>query len=168
VIRTRFLELDARWSARLRIAERSGPLRSFAIVLAHSGDSWFWFAALAFIAWRSPPPWRAFALRTLAAVLALAFVVLLLKFTVRRRRPEGDWGAIYRRTDPHSFPSGHAARATLLAILAAVWAPTSWGVTMVAWAPFVCMARVVMGVHYLSDVLVGVLLGAAAAALTLL
>jgi undecaprenyl-diphosphatase len=152
----------------LRIAGKSGALRSFAIVLAHSGDSWIWLAALGLVAWRGAPPWRTFALRTLAAVLALAFVVLLVKLTVRRRRPEGDWGAIYRRTDPHSFPSGHAARATLLAILAAVWAPTWWGVAFVAWAPFVCMARVVMGVHYLSDVLVGVLLGAAAAVLTLL
>lgn len=162
------LELDARWSARLRIAEKPGARRGFAMLLAHSGDSWFWLIALGLIAWSGSPPWRTLALRTLAAVLALAFVVMVLKFTVRRRRPEGEWGGIYRRTDPHSFPSGHAARATLLAILAAVWAPTWWGIALVVWAPFVCLARVVMGVHYLSDVLVGVLLGAAAAALTLL
>lgn len=166
--RTRFLELDARWSARLRIAEKPGLLRTLAIVLAHSGDSWIWFAILGLTAWLGPSPWRVWALRSLAAVAGLALIVLLLKFAVRRRRPEGTWGAIYRRTDPHSFPSGHAARATLLAILGAVWAPTWLGVLLVIWAPFVCTARVAMGVHYLSDILVGVLLGGAAAALTLI
>lgn len=166
--RSRFLELDARWSSRLRIAEKPGLLRTLAILLAHSGDSWIWFAVLGMAAWLGPPPWRVWALRTLAAVAGLALIVLLLKFTVRRRRPEGNWGAIYRRTDPHSFPSGHAARATLLAILGAVWAPAWLGVMLTVWAPFVCMARVAMGVHYLSDILVGILLGAAAGALTLI
>jgi len=36
------LDLDARWSQRLRIAEQPGALRRAAIILAHSGDSWFW------------------------------------------------------------------------------------------------------------------------------
>ena len=48
----------------------------------------------------------------------LAALVLVLKFLIRRRRPEGEWGGIYRQTDPHSFPSGHAARSVLIAVLA--------------------------------------------------
>ena len=55
-----------------------------------------------------PHSWR-------SGILILAALVLAIKFLVRRQRPEGEWGAIYRNTDPHSFPSGHAARAVLLA-----------------------------------------------------
>lgn len=97
----------------------------------------------------------------LVAVLLTAVLVLAVKFTVRRRRPEGEWGAIYRSTDPHSFPSGHAARAAMLAVLAAGLGPAWFGAALVAWAPLVSLARVAMGVHYLSDVLAGVLIGIA-------
>jgi undecaprenyl-diphosphatase len=46
----------------------------------------------------------------------LAVLVLAIKFSVRRQRPRENGGAIYRNTDPHSFPSGHAARAAMLAV----------------------------------------------------
>ena len=44
------IELDARLSDQLRVAEKPGFLRNLAAVLAHSGDSWFWGAAL-LVAW---------------------------------------------------------------------------------------------------------------------
>ena len=93
---------------------------------------------------------------------------MAIKFLVRRKRPEGDWGGIYRRTDPHSFPSGHAARAALLAVLAISLGPTWFGILLLIWAPLVILARVVMGVHYLSDVIAGAILGILAASLELL
>ena len=37
---------DARASVRLQIARGPGPLRAAAILLAHSGDSWFWLIGL--------------------------------------------------------------------------------------------------------------------------
>ena len=40
------LELDARLSDRMRVAERPGLLKTVAAFLAHSGDSWFWAAGL--------------------------------------------------------------------------------------------------------------------------
>jgi len=40
------LELDARLSEQMRVAEKPGALRTMAAFLAHSGDSWFWGAAL--------------------------------------------------------------------------------------------------------------------------
>jgi undecaprenyl-diphosphatase len=86
-------------------------------------------------------------------------VVVLLKFTIRRKRPEGEWGGIYRNTDPHSFPSGHAARTALFAVLGLILGPTWFGLVLLAWAPLVALARVAMGVHYLSDVLVGLAIG---------
>jgi undecaprenyl-diphosphatase len=91
----------------------------------------------------------------------LAGVVLAIKFLVRRKRPEGEWGGIYRNTDPHSFPSGHAARAFLIAVVASALAPPWWLILLLwVWAPLVSLARVAMGVHYLSDVIAGAVVGA--------
>jgi len=84
---------------------------------------------------------------------------MTLKLIVRRQRPEGEWGAIYRNTDPHSFPSGHAARAILLAVLGLGLGPLWFAVVLVIWGPLVALARVAMGVHFLSDVLAGGFLG---------
>ncbi|MGB2895278.1 MAG: phosphatase PAP2 family protein, partial [Anaerolineales bacterium] len=89
----------------------------------------------------------------------LAVLVMTIKFTIRRSRPEGDWGAVYRKTDPHSFPSGHAARAATIAILALLWCPIAIGLALSLWALLVSLARIAMGVHYPSDILAGVLLG---------
>jgi len=156
---TRLLELDARLSARLRVAERPGVLRTVAAVLAHSGDSWFWWAALALLAWRGDAFWRPWALTVLICILIMAMIVLGVKFTIRRRRPEGEWGQFYRSTDPHSFPSGHAVRAVLIAVLAIGMGPWWLAVILCIWAPLVVLARVAMGVHYLSDVVAGAALG---------
>ena len=114
----RLLALDARLSAQLRVAERPGLLRTFAVILAHSGDSWFWWAGLGLLWWLGNSFWRPWALTVLLSIVGLAVIVLAIKFIIRRRRPEGEWGAIYRSTDPHSFPSGHAARVILIGVLA--------------------------------------------------
>jgi undecaprenyl-diphosphatase len=153
------LQTDARLSARLQIAERPGRLRTLAAILAHSGDSWFWILGFTLTWWLGEEPRKIWALRMLGMILVLALLVTALKFSIRRRRPEGEWGAIYRSTDPHSFPSGHAARAALIAILSSVWGPSWLGVLLVIWTPFVSLARVTMGLHYLSDVIAGLTLG---------
>ena len=155
----RFLELDARLSARIRIAERPGLLRNLAVVLAHSGDSWFWWAGLVLLWWQGNSFWRSWALTVLVSIVALALIVLPIKFLIRRPRPAGEWGTLYRQTDPHSFPSGHAARVMLIAVLATILGPAWLATLLWIWAPCVALARVAMGVHYLSDVLAGVGLG---------
>jgi undecaprenyl-diphosphatase len=163
----RLLELDARLSAKLRVAERPGVLRTLAAILAHSGDSWFWWAGLGLLWWRGDAFWKPWALTVLVGIVALAAFVLPLKFLIRRRRPEGEWGAFYRSTDPHSFPSGHAARVILIAILAAGLGPGWLAIILWLWAPLVALARVAMGVHYLSDIIGGGLLGILAGVIAL-
>ncbi len=165
---TRLLELDARLSAQMRVAERPGLLRIIAAIFAHSGDSWFWWAGLVVLWWRGNAFWRPWALVVLLSIIALAVTVLAIKFSIRRRRPEGEWGAIYRNTDPHSFPSGHAARATLIAMLAIGMGPGWLAIILCVWMPLVSLARVAMGVHYLSDVAAGVVMGAIAGGVVLL
>lgn len=155
------LQLDADLSAKLRM-DQSNRWWKLAAFLAHSGDSWFWMLGLVFIWVFGNPFWHRVSALMAAAVSGLAIAVLAIKFTIRRQRPPGDWGAIYRNTDPHSFPSGHAARAGLLAVLAAGLGPIWFGLLVAFWAPLVSIARVKTGVHYLSDIIAGMLLGIAA------
>ncbi|HUF38493.1 MAG TPA: phosphatase PAP2 family protein [Anaerolineales bacterium] len=157
----RFSAWDARASVRLQIARGPGLLRWAAIVLAHSGDSWFWLFGLGIVWLAGPEDWKGRVLLMAAAILVTAVLVMILKFTIRRQRPAGEWGAIYRRTDPHSFPSGHAARAFLLPVLALATGPAWFVVALWVWAPLVGLSRVAMGVHYLSDIVAGAAFGAA-------
>ena len=153
------LELDASLSKQMRVAEKPGALRAIAVFFAHSGDSWFWALGL-FALWLSGNSfWKEWAVVQVTGISLLAALVLMIKFRVRRRRPEGDWGGIYRNTDPHSFPSGHAARAFLIAVLATGLGPLWLAIMLWIWAPLVSLARVAMGVHYVSDILAGAALG---------
>jgi len=143
-------------------------MRNLAVLLAHSGDSWFWLLGLVILYWFGSEAWKWRALVMFSAILVTAALVMAIKFTVRRRRPEGEWGQIYRKTDPHSFPSGHAARAAMLAVLALGLGPMWFSVLLLIWAPLVTLARVAMGLHYLSDVVAGALLGILIGLLTLI
>ena len=155
----KILEMDRDGSYALRVAEKPGTLRTLAMIFAHSGDSWFWGAGLLLLWLAANSFWKQWAVYELFWISVLAALVMALKFSIRRRRPEGEWGAIYRNTDPHSFPSGHAARAFLIALIASFFLP-SWLVLLLwLWAPLVSLARVAMGVHYISDVLAGAVVG---------
>jgi membrane-associated phospholipid phosphatase len=159
---TKIVSLDEKITSDLRLHESQKSIKPVAIFFAHSGDSWFILMAL-FIVWLfTKGLWHHLTALMAAGSIALAVVVLIVKFSIRRRRPEGSWGAIYRNTDPHSFPSGHAARTMMLAVLALLTGPLWFGLVLLVWAPLVSLARVAMGVHYISDVLAGIVLGIAA------
>ncbi len=153
------LELDARWSRRLRIAEKPGALRRAAIFLAHSGDSWFWGLGCLAVWLLGDPSWKFRALAIVFGIAITAIAVQAIKYVVKRPRPPGEWGQMYRTVDPHSFPSGHAARVAMLAMLGTALGPVWFAVLLWIWAPLVALARVAMGVHYVSDVSVGAVLG---------
>jgi undecaprenyl-diphosphatase len=163
----RMLQLDWKYSKQLKVAEKPGLLRNIARFLAHSGDSWYWLLGLAIVFLSGDNNWRRLTGFMAVGIFITALLVFAIKFSVRRQRPAGEWGAVYRKTDPHSFPSGHAARATMLAVVALGLGPTWLGWILAAWALLVILARVMMGVHYLSDVLAGALFGIAAGLLLL-
>lgn len=116
----------------------------------------------AWLAWRRRPVSAVYAVLTIVVGLQVAPTV---KEVVRRPRPD--------LLDPvagaggYSFPSGHAVGVTVMALtMLVVLLPllrVGWrrAVVLIAIGGVVamCLARLVLGVHYLSDVLAGVLLG---------
>ena len=74
---------------------------------------------------------------------------------------------IYRKADPYSFPSGHAARAALLCLLAWHLGPVPAFIAIAVWSPFMVVSRIAIGIHYVFDVVAGVLLGCALTAVVL-
>jgi undecaprenyl-diphosphatase len=153
------LEIDRRWSARISFANRPAAWRSVGALFAHSGDSWFWGLGLVAVWILGDASQKEWAFRLFIGIFVTALIVIALKFIVRRRRPEGTFGSLYRRTDPHSFPSGHAARAMMLAVLVVGWGPAWLVPIMLIWAPLVTLSRVAMDLHYLSDAVAGAVLG---------
>ncbi len=154
---------DEHLSQRLRLDHQQGFLPKALGVLSHTGDGWIWLALpLALWYWGDEATRRA-GLTLLIGVLATAGTVFVLKQIFRRRRPQGQWGQMYRKTDPHSFPSGHAARAAMLALLGWAVLPPGWAALLSLWGALIAASRVLMGVHYFSDVVAGIILGLAMA-----
>lgn len=153
------LEWDAKLSNQMRVAEKPGALRAISAFFAHSGDSWLWIPVMVGLWYGGDSFWKEWAVVQFVGIGGLAALVMGIKFIVRRRRPEGEWGSIYRNTDPHSFPSGHAARSFLIAVVATGLGPAWLAIILWLWAPLVALARVAMGVHYVSDILAGAVLG---------
>jgi membrane-associated phospholipid phosphatase len=157
----RLRDLDRRATTRLRVIPARGIGRMALVLFAHSGDSVILIPGLALLWWADR-----FSRQAIAVPLAVGYVLsvlltALVKYTVRRRRPEGEWGALYRKTDPHSFPSGHASRTITLSVVVLARDAVLAGILLLAWSLAVGFARVALGVHFLLDVLAGYLLGLA-------
>lgn len=98
----------------------------------------------------------------------MAFIIerplyYLLKKSCKRRRPPAaipGFTSIITASDEFSFPSGHTCGAFLFTTLLCA----SFGVILApvyAWAACVGLSRVVLGVHFPTDTLVGAMLGMA-------
>jgi len=86
---------------------------------------------------------------------------ILSKNIIKRVRPGNYEGftQLIKPPDKYSFPSGHCASATLFTLIVNEHAPdiTAYFST---WLIFIFISRVALGLHYLSDAIFGVLLGA--------
>ena len=155
----KLLRLDARYSLSARIPDDKPFLKTAAAFFAHSGDSWFWGAGLTLVWFIGPRAWRSQIGLLFLGIVITALTVLSLKFLIKRPRPEGEWGRVYRSSDPHSFPSGHAARAAMLTVITLLSGLWWMGLILAVWTILVDLSRVGLGVHYFSDILVGTLIG---------
>lgn len=154
--------LDSRGTAWVRAAlPDSRAAHTVLSLIAHSGDSLVLVPLLALLWWREGFARHAIAVPLAAAFLLSVMFTTMVKYLVRRRRPKGEWGAMYRKTDPHSFPSGHASRTAALTVAALAHGLPLPGLLLALWALLVGFARVALGVHFLLDVLAGWMLGLA-------
>jgi undecaprenyl-diphosphatase len=154
----------------LRLAQRLAawrPPRFVRVVLlslTRMGDGWGWIAlaALLLVGARA---YREVLAGTLAAAAAGA-QFCWLKRRFRRRRPCEVLGvpADARPADRFSFPSGHAATSFAIATLLALAFPAA-AAPLLAMAGAIAASRVALGLHYVSDVLAGAMLGIATGAL---
>lgn len=107
-------------------------------------------------------------LATLLANAGSHVLVQVLKRAVARARPCDAGGrplALVDLPDPHSFPSGHAAAATAVAVTVALAHPAVTPLALPL-AATVGYSRVALRVHHVSDVLAGAALGLAGAIAT--
>ncbi len=109
---------------------------------------------------------------TLSGILAFAIELptyVVLKKSFRRQRPFKVVSAlapIHKPSDEFSFPSGHAAAGFVMAYLVSYFFPVAFW-PMYIWASLVGLSRVMLRVHFVSDVLAGMLLGTGIAILSL-
>ncbi len=154
-------KLDVQLTSRIQLRSMAGVGWKLAVILSHSGDSWLWATGIGLIwllSFSYPDLHRLSAILEISIVIQ-ALSIFVLKRLIHRQRPDGEWGGIYRQIDPHSFPSGHATRAAMLSVLGLAFGPAWLGWLLVIWTPLVCIARVMTGVHYVSDILGGIILG---------
>jgi membrane-associated phospholipid phosphatase len=166
-IRQRIRSVDLALTTPLVLPEDSRWARLVARGFAHSGDMPVWIVLLAAAWFLGDDAWKTRALVTAAGLALVEVVVIGIKVLIRRKRPAGTDGMIYRRTDPFSFPSGHAARAVLLSLLAARMGPAAAFISIVAWSPVMVVSRIAIGIHYVLDVAAGAAVGAVLTAIVL-
>lgn len=84
----------------------------------------------------------------------------LLKNLIQRQRPFIDYpiAPLIARPNSYSMPSGHAATSFAAAVILSHFYPhyTPWFFLL---ASLIALSRVYVGVHFMSDVVVGALLG---------
>ncbi len=86
-------------------------------------------------------------------------LVQAIKRIVKRDRPEfGDFSMGVVKFDVHSFPSGHSARAAIvMMIMPSLFPNFAW--FWILWGMAIMLSRLLLGVHYVSDIVGGYIVG---------
>jgi undecaprenyl-diphosphatase len=138
-------------------------IRVWMLAASRAGDGWLWWCCgLAVLASNDVARYRAI-LAAALAVLAGTLIFKVLKRAVGRKRPcaiQPHCWATLLPPDQFSFPSGHSITAFAVAMSLGAFYPPALPVLMFC-ATSVAVSRVLLGMHFLSDVIAGSTLGAA-------
>lgn len=157
-----FTAVELRWCVLANRIARKAAVERFFGAVSRLGDGVFWYVLMGLL----PVVYGVEAIPAslhmgLTALAALG-VYSALKGVFRRPRP-------YRRDagirlsvpplDEFSFPSGHTLQAVSFTMVALHWYPVL-GWLLVPFTLLIAISRVILGLHYPSDVLAAVLIGA--------
>jgi undecaprenyl-diphosphatase len=137
--------------------------RILMILSTRMGDGWLWYV-LGLILYFFGGPHRFAAVGAGASAAAVGILMFrTLKHTSRRQRPceiEPHCWASILPPDKYSFPSGHSITAFAVAISIGMFYPELQAYLLVA-AFLIASSRIILGMHFLSDVIAGSSIGIA-------
>ena len=150
-----------------RACQRRKIERCFAVI-SRLGDGLFWYGLMLLFATLDYPDGIDAALHMGAVGLFGLLIYKLMKGGLERQRPSITWAQIHRGTAPldlYSFPSGHTLHAVAFTIVALAYYPALWWL-LIPFTLLVALSRLILGLHYPSDVLAGAAIGAGLASLS--
>jgi undecaprenyl-diphosphatase len=151
-----------RWGAR-------HALRRFFGLISRLGDGVFWYALMAVLATLAGTRGIVCALHMALTGLVAATMYKGLKRWTRRPRPFRTHDAIIPYVAPldeFSFPSGHTLHAVSFTLIALAYFPVL-APLLVPFTVLVMLSRIVLGLHYPSDVLAATVIGSGLGVLSL-
>ena len=155
------INLDVNAYLWLNRLQHNSPLIKLNRWISRSGDGYLYGLIAVMVYFSAPVGYLDFIKVGLLAFLFELPCFLLLKALIRRDRPfvqlHGCQISI-QPSDKFSMPSGHTAAAFLMAGLISHFYP-EYAVLSYSWAMLIGFSRVILGVHYPSDILAGAVLG---------
>jgi undecaprenyl-diphosphatase len=161
----RLLAHDLSWCLRLNRLTRRGWVKHYFGAVSRLGDGLFWYVLIALMPLLSPEYGVLAAAHMLIVGGSSLLLYRWLKRWSKRPRPLHRHDAILSSVAPldeFSFPSGHTLHAVSFSWVALLYFPMLAGV-LVPFALSVALSRVVLGLHYPSDVLAASVIGLALA-----
>lgn len=136
-------------------------VRLYVIGATRGGDGWLWYAmGLAILVLGGKSRFEALGAAGVSSVLSILLFLWLKRLTGRRRpcQIEPHCWATLLPPDQFSFPSGHTMTAFAVAIPLILFYPTLI-IGLLFCALSIAASRILLGMHFLSDVVAGMLIG---------
>jgi undecaprenyl-diphosphatase len=161
--------LEHAWCLRMNRGCNSRLIKNVFSAVSRLGDGIFWYTLILLLPIVYGDRGLMPALRmAIVGIIGLALYKYLKSRLVRERPYISLAGSVAgtKALDRYSFPSGHTLHAVSFTVLSVSSFP-EWAALLIPFASLVAASRVVLGLHYPSDVLVGAALGAGLAGLSM-
>ena len=138
-------------------------------IISRLGDGVFWYALMLLLALVDGRHGRLAALQMAATGLTALMLYRLLKRWTKRPRPFRSCPGVIAHVPPldeFSFPSGHTLQAVAFTVVALAWYPVL-APLLLSFTALIAASRVILGLHYPSDVLAAIAIGIGLGSLSL-